>query len=79
VVAAADEAASWSSQYFVQTLTRMADSSRAKVKEVTDNHQLVVHTRHSCTVYHGIFVRCLHEAIVAAIDRATDCRVDRLV
>ena len=34
VVAAADEATSWSSQYFVQTMTRMADSSRAKVKEV---------------------------------------------
>jgi len=33
-VSAADDATSWSSQYFVQTLTRMADSSRAKVKEV---------------------------------------------
>ena len=34
MVTAADEATSWSSQYFVQTMTRMADSSRAKVKEV---------------------------------------------
>ena len=33
-VAAVDEATSWSSQYFVQTMSRMADSSRAKVKEV---------------------------------------------
>jgi len=34
-VTAADDATSWSSQFFVQTLTRMADSSRAKVKEVS--------------------------------------------
>ena len=33
-VAATDEATTSSSQYFVQTLTRMADSNRAKLKEV---------------------------------------------
>jgi len=42
VVVAVDEATSWSSQYFVQTLTRMADSSRAKVKEVMNNHQCLL-------------------------------------
>jgi len=33
------------------------------------------------TVYirNTIFIRCLHEAIVAAIDRATDRRDDHLV